>query len=183
LSIKRLNKIFPGLWAYACILILLFSMMPVQAQIKPAAAYQIKAAYLFNFTRFVEWPHDALRATFTIGVVGNKDMSEYLEAIVSGERVNNRPIRVRYYRNLNEVDDCNILFLSTDDAGLIRNGITSLNRRSILTVSDAEDFLHWGGMVRFYTQENKVRIQINASSARAGDLQISSKLLNIATKY
>jgi hypothetical protein len=158
-------------------------MMPVRAQIKPAAAYQIKAAYLYNFTRFVEWPDDAVRSAFIIGVVGHKDLSEYLEAIVSGEKINNRPIRVRYFRNLNEVDDCNILFLSSTDATMIREGITSMNRRSILTVSDAEDFLQWGGMVRFYTQENKIRIQINASSARAGNLQISSKLLNVATKY
>lgn len=173
---------------YGFLLILLISMVPVNArpQAKPAAPYQIKAAYLFNFTRFVEWPQDAFRSSgssFVIGIVGNKDLSDYLAEIVAGEKINNHPIRVRYYRNLNEVEDCNILFLNSANASMIRDGIKSLNRRSILTVSDAEDFLNWGGMVRFYTQENKIRIQINAASARSGNLQISSKLLSVATKY
>jgi hypothetical protein len=156
------------------------------AQSKPAEAYQIKAAFLYNFTRFVEWPDNAFSSPdepFVIGILGNERMGDYLEAIIKGEKIGNRPIKVQLYKSLGELGNCNILFLNSAEAARIRERLAELNRKGILTVSDEDSFLRWGGMVRFFTDQNKIKIEINVNSARSGHLQISSKLLGVAAIY
>lgn len=170
-----------------CIILLLVSQAAVIcAQSRPAAAFQVKAAYLYNFTRFVEWEPDAYAAPdapFIIGVLGNKLVGDYLQEIVRGEKVGNRPIIVQQYRSISEVRNCRILFMSAAEASRARESLPEMTGKGILTVSDGESFLKWGGMIRFFNQENKIKIQINSSAARSGQLQISSKLLSVAAAY
>lgn len=157
-----------------------------EAQGKPATADQIKAAFLYNFTRFVEWPPGAYSspsAPFVICVVGNKPLADYLQELVVDEVAANRPISVHFYPDPEPVRSCNILFLSDRVAAKVRDDISAYAKNSTLTVSDAGNFLHWGGMVRFYTENNKIKIQINASKTRSANLQVSSKLLSVATKF
>ncbi len=168
------------------ILIISGDAAAVHAQSKPVAAFQVKAAYLYNFTRFVEWDpatYAGPDAPFIIGVLGNKLVGDYLREIVQGEKVGNRPIVVHQYRSISEVRDCRMLFISAGEAARVRESLPEMNDKGILTVSDGEPFLKWGGMIRFFNQDNKIKIQINASAARTGHLQISSKLLSVATAY
>ena len=145
--------------------------------------YQIKAAFLFNFTQFVEFPASSFFAPqtpFVIGILGKNPFGSYLEETVSGETVNGHPIVVKYFDNVEEVKVCHILFVNLTDPAKLEQINAHLKGQAILTVSDAPYFLTKGGMVRFYTKNNKTQLQIHLEAAKANNLDISSKLLRLA---
>jgi hypothetical protein len=156
---------------------------------EPAASaatgeYQVKAAFLFNFAQFVEWPAPAFaeRSTpLTIGICGPDPFGAYLDELVRGESVGGRPIAVKRFQEPAEIKDCHILFISVADPARVQGIIAALKGRSILTVGDGENFSQQGGMVRFVTESGKIRLRINVEAARSEGLIISSKILRPAT--
>ena len=155
-------------------------VLPVQSA--PAAEYQVKAIFLFNFAQFVEWPASAFPQSQTplvIGVLGQDPFGSYLDDTVRGEKVNNRPLTVRRYRRLEEIQTCHVLFISRSEAERMDQILASLKYRKILTVADAEGLAGPRVMIQFVTQQNKIRLRINAEAARAANLTISSKLLRL----
>ncbi len=145
--------------------------------------YQVKAAFLFNFTQFVEWPADALGGTsapFVIGILGENPFGNYLRQIVAGESLNGHPLIIQEYKNVDEIKSCHILFINPAEISHMSEIITALKGRNILTVSDAANFIQSGGMIRLVTSNNKIRIQANPAKAKEADLTISSKLLGVA---
>jgi hypothetical protein len=154
------------------------------AQNATSAEYRVKAVFLFNFAQFVEWPartfRDA-RSPLVIGVLGDDPFGAFLDEAVAGEKIGDRPLLVRRYRRVEEIADCHILFISRSESGQLEKIIASLKGRSVLTVGDTDTFIRKGGLVRFVTENNKIRLRINVEAARASDLTISSKLLRPAT--
>jgi len=149
----------------------------------PPAEYQIKAVFLFNFAQFVEWPANAFhsaQAPLVIGVLGADPFDLQLDTAVSGEKIGERPLVVRRYRRVDEIAECHILFISGSETGQLDRIMARLKGRSLLTVGDTDDFNRVGGMVRFVTENNKIRLRINVESAKAAGLVISSKLLRPA---
>jgi hypothetical protein len=143
-----------------------------------ATANQVKAVFLYNFTQFVTWPPQAVQnGPFVIGLLGGDPFGSYLDEVVAGEKVSGQPIVIRRYTNVNEISSCHILFVHQGDP---KEVMRQLRGRSILTVGDDERFLSEGGIIRFFIQQNKIRLQINAASARNAQLTISSKLLRLA---
>lgn len=145
--------------------------------------YELKAVFLFHFAQFVEWPPSAFddaSAPLCIGVLGTDPFGDVLDATVRGEKVNGRNIVVRRYRRAEEIDACHILFVSRLEGERLREALETLAGRSILTVSDVENFEYEGGIVRFVTQNNRIRLRINLDAAKAARLTISSKLLRAA---
>lgn len=148
-----------------------------------AQEYQVKAVFLFNFTQFVGWPpatNTDAQAPMVIGILGEDPFGSYLDDTVRGEKVGDRPLIVRRYRRLEDVDDCQILFISRSEAIRFEQIATYLRARSILTVSDADQSGKRGGIVRFVTENDRVKLRINVSSAKIAGLTISSKLLRVA---
>ena len=168
----------PPVWALACIL--LFSSGPdLAAQTRE---YQVKAALVYNFSRFVDWPEDAFPekdSPLVIGVLGADPFGDYLEQMVRGEKAGNHPLVVRRFNQVDEIKTCHILFVSQSEAGRFDQILAAL-KRSVLTVGDAEGFAQHGGMIRFVTEKNKIRIRVNLGAARTAGLTISSKLLRSA---
>ena len=163
--------------------LLIFGIFFSSAQTTGDHEYQIKAAFLFNFTQFVEWPVDALpetKAPLVIGILGENPFSTYLEEIISGEQVNGHPLVVQQYKNVEEIKTCHILFINLAETDKPEQAITILKARSILTVSDRNNFIKEGGMIRFIRKNNKIQIQINPEPAKEANLIISSKLLRVA---
>jgi hypothetical protein len=155
-------------------------VLPVQSA--PAAEYQVKAVFLFNFAQFVDWPASAFPQSQTplvIGVLGQDPFGPYLDETVRGERVNNRPLTVRRYRRVEEIQTCHVLFISGSEADRMDQILASLKYRKILTVADAEGAAGARVMIRFVNQQNKIRLRINAEASRAANLTISSKLLRL----
>ncbi|HEV7746112.1 MAG TPA: YfiR family protein [Pyrinomonadaceae bacterium] len=145
--------------------------------------YQIKAAFLYNFSQFVEWPAGSFanaQAPLIIGVIGDDPFGSYLDDLVKGEKVNNHPLAVQRFHRVDEIKNCHVLFVSRSEAKQIEQILSILRSRNILTVGDFEDFAQRGGMIRFITENNKIRFRINVGVARAAKLTISSKLLRAA---
>jgi YfiR/HmsC-like len=155
----------------------------VAAQSPAAPEYRLKAVFLFNFAQFVEWPASAFPepdSPLVIGVLGEDPFGAYLDETVRGETVNDRPLTVRRYRQVEEIGGCHILFVSRSEQGRLGEILDSLKGRSVLTVSDANGFASRGGMIGFVTEENRIRLRVNLEVARAANLTISSKLLRPA---
>lgn len=153
------------------------------AQNKPIPEYQVKAAFLFNFTRFVDWPSDSFNsanAPFVIGIVGKDNFGGFIEELVKGENIKGHPIKIQRYKSAKEILHCHILFVPAKESAQMKETLTSVKDKSILTVSDAKDFVQRGGIVRFYKENNKIKLEINLTSANAKQLNISSKLLSVA---
>lgn len=143
----------------------------------------MKAVFLFNFSQFVDWPEAAFadgRSPLIIGVLGNDPFGATLDEIVRGETVNGRPLAVRRYQSPDQVDTCHILFIARSQDAQLDAIVAALKGRSVLTVGDFEGFTRRGGMIRFATVGNKIRLRINLGAAQEAKLTISSKLLRPA---
>ena len=163
--------------------ILLSSGLNVSAQSASSREYQVKAVFLFNFAQFVEWPTNAFSQAQTplvIGVLGEDPFGAYLDDTVRGEKVNNRSLVVERYRRAEEIKTCHVLFISRSEADRLAEILANLKGRNILTVGDAESFAERGGMIRFATEKNKLRLKVNLEAVKAANLTISSKLLRSA---
>ena len=128
------------------------------AQTPAPQEYQVKAVYLFNFTQFVDWPPSTFsdaREPIIIGVLGDDPFGNYLDDTVRGEKVDNRSLVVRRYRRAEDIQACQVLFISRSEGMRIEHIVATLKDRSILTVSDADDFGKRGGMVRFVVDNSR----------------------------
>ena len=160
-----------------CLFLFICGMaVSVRAQ-TPTTANQVKAVFLYNFSQFVSWPTAANNTPFVIGILGNDPFGAYIESVVEGEKVGNNNIVVRRYNDVKEVQNCHILYINRPNAADLAK---QLSDRSILTVGEGEEFAKSGGMIRFYMDNNKIRLKVNTRFARAANLQISSKLLRVA---
>jgi hypothetical protein len=172
------------IWALRLLLVILLGgLNSAYAQTKPPLEYQIKAAFLFNFTRFVHWPTTAYLSSdspFIIGVVGKDPFGRYLDELMSGEAVDGHRIIVRRFNDDADLSSCQLVFFNLDEPQKLKSTLTQLSRQSTLCVSDNDDFLRMGGILHFYMEDNKVKMEINLSAAKAAKLEISAKLLQLA---
>lgn len=152
---------------------------------EPAQEYQIKAAFLFNFAKFVEWPPAAFprnNSPIVIGVLGKNVFGQYLEETIRDKTVQNRPFVIKEFKSVDEAVHCHILFVSASMKESLPAIIDNLHNASILTVSDTDQFIKSGGMINFIIEDNKIRFQINDAAAKKAGLKISSKLLSLAAR-
>jgi hypothetical protein len=175
----------PYLFSFPLWLILLLPGH-LQAQSNPAQEYKLKAVFLFNFTQFVEWPQASFEngeSPIVIGILGANPFGSHLEQTVSGEKVNGHPVVVHYYNNEKEAEQCHILYININESKKRKEIIEALKGRPVLTVGDAADFTKSGGMIRFFTSTNKIKLQINPEASKEGKLMLSSRLLKLADIY
>lgn len=161
----------------------LFGKLVLLAQVIPSLEYQLKAVFLFNFTQFIDWQPQSFssdNAPLVIGVIGKNPFGNYLQSAISGEQKTGHPVTVRYCSNEAEAQACHILFINLRDSQQRRNIIEAVGEKNILTVSDAPDFVEEGGMIRFFTQNKKIKFEINLEACKAAGLEPSSKLLRVA---
>ena len=171
--------------SFAAILLLISNLLSV-AQTPVSREYQLKAAFLFNFTQFVDWPANSFSSAkepMIIGILGKDPFGSYLEEIISGEKVNGHPLIINRYNNIDDVGRCQILFINLAETKKAEQAIAKLKEQNILTVSDAPDFLQQGGMIRFYTKSDKIKLEVNLEASKAANLVISSKLLRLVEIY
>ena len=154
-----------------------------QSQTTPLPEYKIKAVFLFNFTQFVEWPANAFNKEddpFVIGILGKDPFGSYIDNAIADEKMGTHPITIVRYNNVSEVNNCQMLFISSNDDESLLEILSLLSNRSILTVSDAPGFVQAGGVIGFITLKNKIKLQVNLNAAKTANLNISSKLLSVA---
>jgi hypothetical protein len=144
--------------------------------------YEVKAAYILNFARFVEWPSDVLPASspITIAIVGNDPFAGTLETLLRAKSANGHPIRVRYLRWNDILTQSQIIFISAAEEPHLPEILRYVGHASVLTVSDIDRFSLRGGVIEFRMIGNRVRFDINRTPALESQLTISSKLLSVA---
>ncbi len=142
--------------------------------------YQVKAAYLYNFAKFVQWPTQATtNDVFTICVLGQDPFGATFEAI-AGQSMNGKKVVIERMTKPHEALGCRILFISLSEEKRLKEILATLNQTSILTVSDMPHFTGRGGMIQFVMAANKVRFEVNLRSAERTGLTLSSQLLRVA---
>jgi hypothetical protein len=151
----------------------------------PPEEYEVKAAFLYNFAKFVEWPEGTFpdaNAPLVIGVLGEDPFGDVLDRTIAGKQVQGRPLRIRRWNKTHDVEGCQILFISSSEQGSMATILDKLRAAPLLTVSDADDFDKRGGIIHFVMQENRVRFEINNHGAQTAGLKISSRLLMLALR-
>jgi hypothetical protein len=150
--------------------------------------YQLKALFLYNFAKFVDWPPGTFAETnspIIVGVLGKDRFGPYLHKIGESQPLNGHPFVIRTYATPGQARECHVLFISDSEVKRMDEILKTLKGRSILTVSDVNDvndFVKRGGMIQFLQIGNKLRFAINNGAARESRLRISSQLLNLATE-
>lgn len=174
-----------ALFQKACIVMLFLfaNMFPASTQVNTVSEYQVKAVFLYNFTHFIDWPPASFESkydSFIIGVIGNDPLAPFIEQAIKGEWIGTHILKLERFRSVEEISKCHILYVSSDDPDEVREILRNANKRKILTVGDTPNFARWGGMIRFYKENGKLRLQINNTVAKSEGLKISSKLLRVA---
>jgi hypothetical protein len=145
--------------------------------------YDLKAAFIFHFAEFIDWPATAFAAPgepMTIGILGDDPFGESLDQIVANETVNGRRLQIRRYDSAAQADSCQIVFISPSERDRMSHVVHRISRPGLLTVGDTNDFAKRDGVIGFVQTGERIRLRINLPAARAAGLTISSKLLRQA---
>jgi hypothetical protein len=176
--------------------ILLILTAPLYGQVRPSKVmvsqriasaaleeYQVKAGYVCNFARFVEWPEEAFAGPndqFIIAVLGSEPLTQYLDDMVRNLTVNERNIIIKHFVTVDDLDRCHILFVSESKRKFFSDILSIIKGKPVLTVSDMKEFTSRGGIINFVKVKNDISFEINAAAAEKARLKFSSKLLKLA---
>lgn len=165
-----------------CICIIAFSGITSIAQAESPREYVIKAAFLYNFAKFVDWPSESFaqnEETLELCVLGDNPFETALEAI-QGKKAQGRKLTISHPATLDESSKCHLVFVSASEQERLPGIFPYLQERHVLSVSDMDNFAQQGGIVGLVTINNKIRFEINLPAAERAGLNISSNLLKLA---
>lgn len=150
----------------------------------PSREYQVKAAFLYNFTQFVEWPGSSFAsgdAPLVIGVAGPSDPFEgALEQAMAGKTAGHRPIVVKHFESPAQLEPCHLLFVPHSREDWLPKASQAQGGRPCLTVGETDDLMEKGGTIAFFTEDGKLRFEVNEEAVEKAGLKVSSKLLKLA---
>lgn len=167
-------------------MLLLLLAVPFRSVAAPqpvSREYQIKAAFLFNFAQFTEWPTNTFtssNAPIVIGVMGIDPFGRVLDNTVRGETINGHKLVIERYRRVEEIGACHILFISQSENRRVERILNHLKGKPVLTVGDMDAAVGHDVAIRFFEENNKLRIHINPDAVAQARLTLSSKLLRAA---
>ena len=145
--------------------------------------YEVKAAYLYNFAKFVEWPARAFQGSddpISICLLGESPLGRSLKQAVDGKKVGTRSFAVHELSSAQSVKACHILFVSDSERGRLRSILRDAADSHLLTVGESANFTSSGGVINFKLRDSRIRFEIDAETASRAGLRISSKLLSLA---
>lgn len=148
----------------------------------PLPEYPVKAAFLYHFVEFVEWPQASPLPpdTVTIGVLGRDPFGDVLDKAVLAKVAAGRTLVIRRFASASALEPCAILFISSSEMGHLPEILAHLQGAPVLTVGEADRFARRGGMIGFFFEDNRVRLEVNRAAAERAGLRVSSKLLAVA---
>lgn len=172
------------LWLCAAVgLVLGLPFCSTQAQVRVSEDSRVKAAYLYNFAKFVEWPANTFRSAddpTLICAIGDDRIGEVLLDTVTGKKANGRPVEARRLTSLQDIRSCQILFIGFADKEHISEILEQLRDVKALTVGQTEQFIALGGMINLVQQNDRIELEIDPQAADAAGLKISSRLLVVS---
>jgi hypothetical protein len=183
------SRAFHAIWSRTsvrCALLscFLLSVICACAQVNRPTDIQVKAAYLFNFGKFIRWQAApaAGNDSFPICILGKNSFGSVLDAMVANERIDGRPVVITHLASAQDAGLCRILFVSSSEATHVKTILEVTRHFQTLTVSDIPGFAADGGMIEFVAQNDHIRFEVNLSPLNAAGLSVSSELLKVATK-
>ena len=162
---------------------LVFGALSLSAQKPKPNEFEVKATYLYNFARFVEWPSTAAAAkndSFAICVLGQDPFGAVLDSVVTGETIDGKAVLARRVMKPQDAVSCRVLYISSSEDGRLKEILAALDKAGVLTVSDIPQFSQRGGMIQFVEESSKIRFEVNLANAGAAGLTLSSELLKVA---
>lgn len=171
---------------FAAALVLATALIATPAADADAASYgeyDVKAAFLLNFAKLVEWPASVFQGPddpLVLGILGPDPFGKTLRNLVAGRRVGNRTIEIKRLGDLSHVKSCHIVFVGAPPPAAIRNIVAAARGASVLLVGDSQNFAQQGGAINFFKEEGKIRFAINRRAAENAGLKISSRILSLA---
>jgi hypothetical protein len=166
------------------IVMLVLQHIPIlRAQQPKASEYQVKATYLYNFGRFVQWPPNVAAAqgdSFPICVIGSDPFGTSLDSILAGETIEGKTVVAKRILKSQDAVNCRVLYIGASEESRLKDLLAALDKAGVLTVSDIPQFSQRGGMIQFVMVGNKVRFEVNLTSAQDAGLTLSSDLLKVA---
>ena len=171
----------------ACLVLVFLSVLarPLAAQEIQVSEADVKAAFLFNFTKFIEWPPEAFPredSKVEVGVYGDEEFTQTLRTLLADKKAHGRPFVVRRLINVADAKTCQILYFRKGEARKMGAAYESIKKLPVLTVGESNDFLDQGGMFNFFFEDKQLRFEVNPATAENAKLTVSSKLLRLAKK-
>jgi YfiR/HmsC-like len=179
---RRVRPSFPAPWIACAVAACLISVR-VLGQTNQLRPSEVKAGFLVNLVKFVEWPDATFasdREPIVFGIVGTDPLANALNQAVYGQSVRGRTLAVRKYNFGDDLRSCQVLFVSASEQGHLPQILAGVLGASVLTVSDAQRFAEAGGVVQFAVDEDRVHFSVNRDAAIQAKLQISAKLLTLS---
>ncbi len=143
--------------------------------------YEVKAAYIYNFAKFIEWPDSVFEqkdSPLILGIYNGDPFGDIIEKTFTNNTIKDRKWSVKYYKDINEISYCHILFVPKIDKAELLKVLNIVKNKAILSVGDnVDNFCQMGGIINFTAQSSKYRFEINNFEAKKSKLEISSKLL------
>ena len=169
--------------AVAVIYITASIALSVYAKAPPPSEYQLKAVFLYNFAKFVEWPAESFaddQSPIILGILGEDPFGDTIDQIIKGKTIKDRELTIKRFEKIEKLEACHILFISSSEEKRLEEILETLRDSSVLTVGEMKQFARSGGMINFTVRESKIRFEINVDAAERAKLKISSKLLKLA---
>lgn len=155
--------------------------LDLAAQTPKPTEYEVQAAYLSNFGRFIEWPAGTLdKDPFYVCVLGQDPFGSVLGSALKGESIGGMPMEAKRIAAPSEAANCRIVYVNPGKESQLRTLLAELKNTSALTVGESPDFIRLGGIVQFVLDGNRVRFEINLAAAQRAGLTLSSELLKVA---
>jgi len=161
----------------------LLCLIVTSACAQPIDEYQVKAAFLYNFAKFVEWPEHSFKSSLDpirICVLGRNPFGDYLGNAIKGRDILGRPLQTADVSDVRQASGCHMVFVGASERTRFKTMAAELNGASVLTVGETQGFTSGGGVVNFKLEDGRIRFEINLQAADHAKLRISSKLLNLA---
>lgn len=170
------------------LLMTLFSLIwnPVTSRAETLEEYHDKAAFLYHFSNFVDWPASTFKATnghLRICVMGKDPFGQSLDATLANKSVRDHPFEIRRNPPTTELQHCHLLYLPASASSHIRALRHQMAKENVLTVGETVDFMRQGGMVQLFVDNQKIRFAVNTDVINQTNLKVSSKLLRLAKIY
>jgi uncharacterized protein DUF4154 len=148
---------------------------------RPPTEYEVKAAFIYNFARYIQWPKESdINKPFVIGVIGKDPFGVVLDDSVRGQKVQGRPVAIKRFTKIDDVPDCDILFVSASENGHLYQILGALRQAPVLTIGEVDKFAELGGMINLTTEDKRIRFEVNVQAMERAGLKAGSQLLRLA---
>jgi hypothetical protein len=159
---------------------------PAIADDSSAREYELKAAFIYKFAQFIEWPAAAFSSEsdpIVVATIGDDPFQGSLDRVMAGKSVGARPMAVAHFGGVDQIQRCHVLFVSAANAGDLPAILRKVGKSPVITIGEQDDFCQGGGIIQFLVEDGKIHFEINTDAADAAGVKISSRLLKLAKIY